>query len=71
MYPTYVRGRQQQKTRHQRPKGPNEWEDEYVPVAPEVTKSEELRKETNFVDLPDDTQVKTRKGLHLLIWIGF
>lgn len=31
--------------------------DEFLPQPPQATKSEELRKETNFVDLPDDTQI--------------
>lgn len=45
------------KSRLIKTKKPFEWDDYVLPALPDVTKSEELRKETNFVDLPDDTQV--------------
>jgi len=45
------------KSRFNKTKKPFEWDDYALPTLPDVTKSEELRKETNFVDLPDDTQV--------------
>uniref|UniRef100_A0AAR5Q8U4 Uncharacterized protein n=1 Tax=Dendroctonus ponderosae TaxID=77166 RepID=A0AAR5Q8U4_DENPD len=57
LYPTYVRGKQQMKSRLNRFRKPFEWDDTYLPAVPDGTKSEELRKETNFVDLPDDTQI--------------
>ncbi|XP_050312085.1 uncharacterized protein LOC126747459 isoform X2 [Anthonomus grandis grandis] len=57
LYPTYIRGRQDMKKRLQNVKKPYEWDDVYVPIVPDVSKSEELKKETNFVDLPDDTQI--------------
>ncbi|XP_030747485.1 uncharacterized protein LOC115875983 isoform X2 [Sitophilus oryzae] len=55
LYPTLLRGKQRMKTRPF--KSENKWEDLFVPLVPDVTKSEELRKETNFVNLPDDTQI--------------
>ncbi|KAJ8954133.1 hypothetical protein NQ318_005727 [Aromia moschata] len=58
LYPTYMRGKQQMRRRLHFTKDKDEagWE-VYVPTEPTVTKSEELRKETNFIDLPDDTQI--------------
>lgn len=57
LYPTRVRDRQQRKSRSV-PKRTrdDEWED-YLIVEPLVTQSEELRKETNFKELPDGTQI--------------
>ncbi|KAL1502117.1 hypothetical protein ABEB36_007309 [Hypothenemus hampei] len=57
LYPTYVRGKQQMKMRFNKSKKLFEWDDFYVPIDPGVTQSEELRKDTNFIDLPDDTQI--------------
>ncbi|KAF7285882.1 hypothetical protein GWI33_009360 [Rhynchophorus ferrugineus] len=57
LYPTYVRGKQKMKSRVRSFRNDDFWDELFVPTAPEVTKSEELKKETNFVDLPDDTQI--------------
>ncbi|CAH1118613.1 unnamed protein product [Phaedon cochleariae] len=58
LYPTYLRDRQRVKYRLQKYRFTEEdWENYLPPSPPEITRSEELRKETNFVNLPDDTQI--------------
>ncbi|XP_074039689.1 uncharacterized protein isoform X2 [Leptinotarsa decemlineata] len=58
LYPTDLRGKQQMKYRLQKYKFTDEdWENYMPPSPPDVTKSQELKKDTNFVDLPDDTQI--------------
>ncbi|CAG9770182.1 unnamed protein product [Ceutorhynchus assimilis] len=57
LYPTNVRAKQRMKARVAQAKKPFDWQQSFEPLAPDVTKSEELNKETNFVDLPDDTQI--------------
>nr|CAH7728599.1 unnamed protein product [Callosobruchus chinensis] len=57
LYPTYLRDKQQMRYRMQRYKATDDEWDLYIPAEPDITKSEELRKETNFLDLPDDTQI--------------
>ncbi|XP_056633873.1 uncharacterized protein LOC130443327 [Diorhabda sublineata] len=58
LYPTYVRGKQQMQYRLQKYKFTDEdWENYLPPSPPEITRSQELKKETNFIDLPDDTQI--------------
>ncbi|KAG5881077.1 hypothetical protein JTB14_020407 [Gonioctena quinquepunctata] len=58
LYPTYLRGKQEIKYRLQKYKFSEEdWENYLPPSPPEITQSQELKKETNFVDLPDDTEI--------------
>ncbi|CAH2003558.1 unnamed protein product [Acanthoscelides obtectus] len=57
LYPTYLRDKQQMRYRMQRYKATDDEWDLFIAAEPDVSKSEELRKETNFVDLPDDTQI--------------
>uniref|UniRef100_A0A6P7G2I3 Uncharacterized protein LOC114333566 isoform X1 n=2 Tax=Diabrotica virgifera virgifera TaxID=50390 RepID=A0A6P7G2I3_DIAVI len=58
LYPTYIRGKQQMKYRLQKYKFTEEdWENYLPPSPPDLTQSEELKKDTNFIDLPDDTQI--------------
>ncbi|CAG9829601.1 unnamed protein product, partial [Diabrotica balteata] len=58
LYPTYIRGKQQMKYRLQKYKFTEEdWENYLPPSPPDLTQSQELKKDTNFIDLPDDTQI--------------
>ncbi|XP_060534310.1 uncharacterized protein LOC132706790 [Cylas formicarius] len=57
LYPSYIRGRQRMKSLRPARAKADYWSDSYVPVISDVTKSEELTKETNFVELPDDSQI--------------
>ncbi|XP_023310427.1 uncharacterized protein LOC108904110 [Anoplophora glabripennis] len=58
LYPTYIRGKQRMRNRlaYPKPTKGDGWT-EYVPPEVEVTQSEELKKETNFKELPDGTQI--------------
>lgn len=57
LYPTYLRGKQQMKYRLERYKFAEDDWNTYLPPEPIVTQSQELQKETNFIKLPDDTEI--------------
>lgn len=67
LYPTFIRDKQQMRQGMRRRQKFDQWDD-YIAEEPILTKSQELLRETNFVDLPDDSQIV--RGTQNLIHFG-
>ncbi|CAG9853720.1 unnamed protein product [Phyllotreta striolata] len=57
LYPTCLKGKQAMKKRLERMKYKDDWENYLPPCPPTVTQSQELRFNTNFAKLPDNSEI--------------